>query len=66
LAHDVPRFTLPVGGGDATSCYKSLHDDNVAGVRRLALVYMVAAGGGCRLDEICLMRMGLWDMRLGV
>ena len=63
MAHDVPRFTLPVGGGDATSCYKSLHDDNVAGVRRLALVYMVAAGGGCRLDEICLMRMGLWDMR---
>ena len=24
LAHDVPRFTLLVGGGDATSCYKSL------------------------------------------
>ena len=23
MAHDVPRFTLPIGGGDATSCYKS-------------------------------------------
>ena len=44
MAHDVLRLTLPIGGGDATSRYKSLYDHNIASVRRLALVYMVAAG----------------------
>ena len=64
MAHDVPRFTLPIGGGDATSCYKSLDDHNVASVRRLALDYMVTAGGGCCLDEICLMRVACVIVRL--